>query len=109
MEIINNAMLRSMNLKIYGISQARYCELRNYCRIGKYMPEMRVAALIVEEITGIHISEYILYSVQKNCSFDKLEYHKILGRITCGRTDFYSYRRLFYHLFDMMIRAWDEM
>lgn len=46
------------------------------------------------------IAQYILVSVMKNKSYEGIEYVEGLGRIPCGRPDFYGYRRLFYHLLD---------
>lgn len=80
----------------YGITRERYHELKELCQSGKYDDVARSEARRANEI----ISEYILLSVKKNLSFEGVEYAKGLGRIPCGRTDFYGYRRLFYHLFD---------
>lgn len=84
----------------YGITKERYDELKALCQSGKYDDVARSEARRANEI----ISEYILLSVKKNLSFEGVEYAKGLGRIPCGRTDFYGYRRLFYHLFDERIR-----
>lgn len=84
----------------YGITKERYDELKSLCQSGKYDDVARSEARRANEI----ISEYILLSVKKNLSFEGVEYAKGLGRIPCGRTDFYGYRRLFYHLFDERIR-----
>lgn len=46
------------------------------------------------------IAGYILLSVTQGLSFEGVEYAEGLGRIPCGRTDFYGYRRMFYHIFD---------
>lgn len=78
----------------YGISGARYTELRNGCRAGEYAHNV-----LVQACAGIpkEIAVFIIKSVEKNKSYDRLEYDAELGRIPCGRTDFYGYRRLFYY------------
>jgi len=50
------------------------------------------------------ITEYILISVMENRSYEGIEYIEGLGRIPCGRTDFYGYRRLFFSLLDKEFR-----
>ena len=89
-------LTRLFTLQDYGITRERYNELKALCQSGKYDDVVRSEARRANEI----ISEYILLSVKKNLSFEGVEYAKGLGRIPCGRTDFYGYRRLFYHLFD---------
>ena len=42
------------------------------------------------------ITEFIILSATKDLSFDKIEFNTKWGRISCGRSDFYSYRRRFY-------------
>lgn len=78
----------------YGISGARYVELRDNCRSGKYDRN-----LLIQSCVGIQkeVAVFIIKSVEKNKSYDRLEYDAELGRIPCGRTDFYGYRRAFYH------------
>lgn len=89
-------LTRNVTWNDYGITRERYNELKALCQSGKYDDVARSEARRANEI----ISEYILLSVKKNLSFEGVEYAKGLGRIPCGRTDFYGYRRLFYHLFD---------
>lgn len=84
----------------YGISRERYLALRAAVRSGKYDDAARSAA----EEANSSIAQYILISVMKNKSYEGIEYIEGLGRIPCGRTDFYGYRRLFYHIFDSKIR-----
>lgn len=53
------------------------------------------------------IAEYILLSVTKNLSYEGLQTLwelKEIERMACCRTDFYGYRRYFYHLFDLELR-----
>lgn len=80
----------------YGISRERYIELKTAMRSGRYKDLARSAAYTANE----SIAEYILLSVIQNKSYEGVEYVDGLGRIPCGRTDFYGYRRLFYHLLD---------
>lgn len=87
----------------YGISKERYRRLTEYIQSGRYSSVARQAAHTANK----DIAEYILMSVTKNLSYDELqkmwELNKI-ERMACCRTDFYGYRRLFYHLFDLDIR-----
>lgn len=80
----------------YGISRERYLALRAAVQSGQYDTEARSAA----DEANASIAQYILLSVMKNKSYEGIEYVEGLGRIPCGRTDFYGYRRLFYHLLD---------
>lgn len=84
----------------YGISKERYIELRAAVQSGRYNDMARTAAAMANE----SIAEYILLSVTKNKSYEGIEYVEGLGRIPCGRTDFYGYRRLFYSLIDKELR-----
>lgn len=86
--------------KDYQISRERYLELRNAVRSGKYDDMARTAANIANK----SIAEYILLSVKEKRSYEGVEYAEGLGRIPCGRTDFYGYRRLFYHLLDQELK-----
>lgn len=74
--------------------------LRIMCRSGKYSDMVRRAAYQASE----DIAEYIIKSVTKNKSYEKIEFDSELGRICVCKTDFYGYRRLFYHLFDLEVR-----
>lgn len=84
----------------YGISRERYKALRAAVQSGRYANEVRLAA----DEANASIAQYILISVMKNKSYEGIEYVEGLGRIPCGRTDFYGYRRLFYHILDSKIR-----
>lgn len=83
----------------YGISKERYAELRSSCRTGEYGRNV-----LVQACTGIpeEIAIFIIKSVQKGKSYDFLEFDLELGRIPCGRTDFYGYRRAFYYNLDCL-------
>ncbi|MBQ6787537.1 MAG: hypothetical protein IJO85_07440 [Lachnospiraceae bacterium] len=80
----------------YGISKKRYKELKDICSSGQAEDKVLHAA----RKANSDIAEHIVESVKKNKSYEKIEYDNKLGRIPCGRTDFYGYRRLFYHLLD---------
>lgn len=84
----------------YGITKKRREKLKAVIQSGKYSDIARLAAYTASS----DIAEYILLSVMENKSYESVEYIKGIGRIPCGRTDFYGYRRLFYHLFDERIR-----
>lgn len=85
----------------YGLEDKTYRKkLCIMCRSGKYREAVRVSAYRASE----EIAEYIIKSVTKNKSYDKLEFDIELGRICVCKTDFYGYRRLFYHFFDLEIK-----
>lgn len=84
----------------YNISRERYLELRNGCAVGKYSPEtLRKACRGLE-----FIEPWILLSVTKSKSFDRIEFDFKLGRVPVGRSDFYGFRRKFYHNLDVILR-----
>lgn len=87
----------------YGISEERYRKLTEYIQSGIYTSVARQAAHIANK----DIAKYILLSVTENLSYDELQKMwelKRIERMACCRTDFYGYRRLFYHLFDLEVR-----
>lgn len=84
----------------YGISKSRFKELREICRSGKEDNILITAA----ELANPAIKDYIVKSVRKNKSYDDIEWDNQLGRIPCGRTDFYGYRRKFYYILDQKIK-----
>lgn len=91
---------RCISLNSYGITAERYKELRAACQSGEYSDTVRLAAYTAAP----DIAEYILLSVTENKTYERVEYSERLGRIPCGRTDFYGYRRLFYHHLDQLLR-----
>lgn len=88
----------------YGITKERYRQLTEYIRSGEYASLAQSAALIANK----DIAQYILLSVTKNKSYEGVEYAEGFGRIPCGRTDFYGYRRLFYHLLNKKLENNDN-
>lgn len=87
----------------YGINKERYIELKTFARSGKYDDIVRSAAYAANR----GIAEYLLLSVRKNLSFEgvcAVAAAKGLATIPCCRTDFYGYRRLFYHHFDEALK-----
>lgn len=84
----------------YDISRERYLELRNGCKEGKYRFEILQEACKEFEF----IKPWILLSVTKSKSYDRIEYNLDLGRIPIGRSDFYGYRRKFYHNLDCLLK-----
>ena len=54
------------------------------------------------------ICPYIIKSVTNDLSFPFIEYDEKLGRIPIGKTEFYGYRRLFYHYLDL-IKSGDKL
>lgn len=54
------------------------------------------------------IYPYIIKSVTNNLSYPFIEYDEKLGRIPIGKTEFYGYRRLFYHYLDI-VKSGDKL
>lgn len=50
--------------------------------------------------TDMMLYPYILKSVTRDLAYEDIEYDNELGRIPCGKTDFYAYRKKFYSLLD---------
>lgn len=48
------------------------------------------------------IWKYILKSVTQNLSYEFIMYDKEQGRIPVGQTEFYAYRKFFYHCLDRL-------
>lgn len=91
------------SLEHYGISKGRYRKLTEYIQSGRYDALASQAAHRANK----DIAEYILLSVTQNKSYDALRVKwelKEMERIPYGRSDFYGWRRYFYHLFDLEIR-----
>ena len=87
----------------YGITKERYRQLTEYIQSGRYA----ALALQAAHTANKDIAEYILLSVTQNKSYDTLRAKwelKEMKQIPYCRTDFYGYRRYFYHLFDLEIR-----
>ena len=88
-----------MGYSEYGISRARYTELRDGCMMGKYSRRTLSKACIGLEF----IEPWIILSVTKSKSYDLMEYSD-LGRIPVGRSDFYGFRRKFYHNLNCLLK-----
>ena len=84
----------------YGISQERYKEMRNGCAEGKYGLETLSKACRGLEF----IKPWIILSVTKSKSYDLIEFNSEFGRVPVGRSDFYGFRRKFYHNLDVILR-----
>lgn len=102
---IGKKLPRLVTWKDYGITRERLKELKKMCCLPENAAQTRCAAHRASEM----LSEYILLSVKENLSYDDLEFNSRLGRIPCGRTDFYGYRRLFYHLLDESLKGEKDM
>ena len=89
----------------YGITQERVNELMEIVRTGEHETLAHQAAYMADE----KAAGYILLSVKKNLSYDRLEYHDKLGRCPLGRTDFYGARRLFFHYLDEALNGTQEV
>ncbi len=90
-----------MGYNEYGISRERYIELRNGCMTGRYNRRTLSKACIGLEF----IEPWIILSVTKSKSYDLIEFSAKLGRIPIGRSDFYGFRRKFYHNLDCLLRS----
>ncbi len=96
-------LVRNYTWNDYGISKARYRELRDMCRSGKYDALVRQAA----HTAAPDIEGYIYLSVVKNKSYRALEAKWDLGeigRMPYNHNDFYGFRRKFYHNLDVELR-----
>ena len=92
-----------MGYNEYGISRERYIEMRNGCADGRYRSETLSKACRELEF----IESWIVLSVTKSLSYDALQRQWDLGdikRMPCGRSDFYGFRRKFYHNLDVILR-----
>ena len=87
----------------YGMSRERYLELCNGCAKGKYSPET-----LSKTCRGLEfIKPWIILSVTKSKSYDALRIKwqlKEIEQMPCCRTDFYGFRRKFYHNLDVILR-----
>lgn len=96
-----------MGYSEYGISRERYIELRNGCAEGKYNPKT-----LREACRGLEfIKPWIILSVTKSLSYDGLQRLwdlEEIERMACGRSDFYGFRRKFYHNLDCLLRSEQE-
>lgn len=87
----------------YNISRERYIELRQAAQSGKYQDIVQEAAYMANK----DIAEHIILSVMEGKTYEEVEYAEGLGRIPCGRTDFYGYRRRFCYIFDKELKRND--
>ena len=84
----------------YGISRERYLELRDGCAEGKYS-----SRILRKACKGLEfIKPWIILSVTESKSYDLIEFSLELGRVPVGRSDFYGFRRKFYHNLDVILR-----
>lgn len=88
-----------------GLTPERAREIKQMCRSGAFdLETLRLACSGELEF----ISKWLVISVQRNLSFDDLEAASARGeveRIPCGRSNFYSYRRLFFRNLDEAIKG----
>lgn len=85
----------------YGLDKEQQKALANIIRTGKYDSIVRSVAYAANE----SIALYLVKSVVEKKSYDRLEFDRDLGRIACGRTDFYGIRRYFYYLFYLEMKG----
>lgn len=87
-----------------GVSKERLRELKSLCRSGAVD-----AGTLRDACAGFSFIEpWIVLSVTKQKTYDVIEWVEGLGRIPCGRTDFYGYRRQFYGNLDKELRKGAE-
>lgn len=84
----------------YGIDKERLDILKAYCKSDLYQKQVVDAAYLAEP----YIAKWIIKSVTTGKTYEGIEFDRKLGRIPCGRTDFYGYRRRFYDIFDQEMR-----
>lgn len=84
----------------YGINKRHLLELQQGCQTGQFSPET-----LSKACEGFRFIEpWIILSVTKSKSYDLIEFDFKLGRIPIGRSDFYGFRRKFYHNLDVILR-----
>ena len=100
---IKNHSAPRLGFEAYGIGRERYLELHNGCATGKYSIETLQEACKEFEF----IAPWIIISVTKSKSYEGLRCLwelKEIERIPVGRTDFYGFRRKFYHNLDLLLK-----
>lgn len=88
----------------YGIDKERLKELMDIAKSDEYSDIVLKCALKADEKSAGHI----LLSVLEGVSYELLEFHERLGRITLGRSGFYGARRLFFHFLDEAMKEKDK-
>ena len=74
--------------------------MRDGCAAGKYSRET-----LSKACRGLEFIEpWILLSVTTSKSYDLIEFDCKLGRVPVGRSDFYGFRRKFYHNLDCLLK-----
>ncbi len=103
--------VRNMTWKDYGITKYRYVELKAFCLQYKEKKKKIQNVMckkdceMIEQAAKAASEElylYIIKSVTNDLSYTFIEYDEMIGRIPIGKTDFYGYRRLFYHYLDLI-------
>ena len=101
---MKNQSTPRLGFDAYNISRERYIELRNGCAEGKYSPKTLQKACRGLEF----IKPWIILSVTKSKSYDELQKKwelREIEQIPYCRTDFYGWRRKFYHNLDCLLRV----
>lgn len=88
----------------HGIDEERRKELRSIAKMDEYADIVSEAALRADELAAGHI----LLSAIEGLPYEKIEFHKRLGRCPLGRTSFYGARRLFYHYLDELLKGQED-
>lgn len=92
--------LRDFTFADYGISRSRQKALGEFCRERANLGTVKEAARKADAV----LADWLVTSITEKKSFEKVEYTAKLGRIPCGRTNFYAYKRLLYHLLDEKLK-----
>ena len=66
----------------------------------RYMKDIQLIETCARE-TDIDLYPYIIKSVTENKTYNDIEYDEKFGKIPVGKTEFYAYRRRFYHLLNI--------
>lgn len=84
----------------YGITKKRYRELKELCTV----PAMETIVEMACIQTCPMIWEWLAESILNTKSYELVEYDRRLGRIPCGRSDFYGFRRRAYATINEYLR-----
>lgn len=96
---------RFMTWDDYGITRQEYKQLHELCMSGRDSGLLQTLINAAAVETNRMIAAHIVESVTEGKTYEQIEYSKRFGRIACGRTDFYGYRRKFYAVLKRMLEA----
>lgn len=88
----------------YGISRKRYKELKELCCI----PQMEPTVEKVAAETCPFIWQWMTKSITEDKAYELIEFDYSLGRIPCGKSDFYGYRRKVFYNINEELKDWHK-